>query len=351
MKKKNLLAVLLFGLTAFPMQLAYACTRVVYLGPNGMVITARSMDWQTDLGSNLWSFPRGMKRDGAAGPNSIRWSSRYGSVITAAFEACSADGMNEKGLVANLNYLAESVYPTPNTSDTRKPISVSAWLQYALDNYATVNEAVTALQAEPLYVVAVATPDGHAGSVHLALSDATGDSAIFEYVGGKLVIHHGREYQVMTNSPVYDQQLALAAYWQQIGGTVMLPGTNRAADRFTRASFYINAIPKTAKATEAVASVFSVIRNCSVPLGISTSGQPNISSTIWRTVADHKNQRYYFESTRSPSIFWVDLASIDFKESASVKRLEISDGSIHTGNAAGKFEKREAFKFLSAEIK
>ena len=164
-----------------------------------------------------------------------------------------------KGVTANLLYLAESNYPTPAANDARKPISVSAWLQYALDNYATVQEAVTALRAEPLYVVAVATPDGRAGSVHLALSDPTGDSAIFEYVGGKLVIHHGREYQVMTNSPIYDQQLALAAYWQQIGGTVMLPGTNQAADRFTRASFYINAIPKTSKATEAVASVFSVI--------------------------------------------------------------------------------------------
>ena len=36
----------------------------------------------------------------------------------------------------------------------------------------------------------------------------------------------------MTNSPKYDQQLALNEYWKQIGGTVMLPGTNRAADRF-----------------------------------------------------------------------------------------------------------------------
>jgi penicillin V acylase-like amidase (Ntn superfamily) len=351
MKIKTTLAVLALGLAALPIPLSHACTRVVYLGPEGMVITARSMDWQSDLGSNLWSFPRGMARDGAAGPNSIRWTSRYGSVIAAAFEACSADGMNEKGLVANLLYLAESTYPTPAANDARKPISVSAWLQYALDNYATVQEAVTALRAEPLYVVAVATPDGHAGSVHLALSDPTGDSAIFEYVGGKLVIHHGREYQVMTNSPIYDQQLALAAYWQQIGGTVMLPGTNRAADRFTRASFYINAIPKTSKATEAVASVFSVIRNCSVPLGISTPGQPNISSTLWRTVSDHKNLRYYFESTRSPSIFWVDLTSLDFKEGASVKRLKLSDGAILAGNAADKFEKAEAFKFLTAEVK
>ena len=82
--------------------------------------------------------------------------------------------------------------------------------------------------------------------MHLAISDPSGDSAIFEYIDGKLVIHHGRQYQVMTNSPVYDQQLALDAYWQQIGGTTMLPGTSRAADRFVRASFYIDAIPQTA---------------------------------------------------------------------------------------------------------
>ncbi|MFR4026104.1 MAG: linear amide C-N hydrolase [Alistipes indistinctus] len=68
-------------------------------------------------------------------------------------------------------------------------------------------------------------------------------------------------------------------YWRTIGGTTFLPGTNRAADRFVRASFYIDAIPKVKDSREAVAAVFSVIRNCSVPLGISTPGEPNISST------------------------------------------------------------------------
>jgi penicillin V acylase-like amidase (Ntn superfamily) len=58
------------------------------------------------------------------------------------------------------------------------------------------------------------------------------DSAIFEYVQGKLVIHHGRKYQVMTNSLTFDEQLALSTYWEQIGGLTMLLGTNRAADRF-----------------------------------------------------------------------------------------------------------------------
>ena len=155
----------------------------------------------------------------------------------------------------------------------------------------------------------------------------------------------------MTNSPTYDQQLALDGYWSQIGGTVMLPGTNRAADRFVRASFYIKAIPQTADVKEAVASCFGVIRNVSVPLGISTPGQPNISSTLWRTVSDHKNRRYYYESTRSPSVFWVDLSDVDFNAGMPVKKLTVSDGTIYSGNAAANFEATEPFKFLPAPVK
>ena len=211
-------ATLSLSVAFMPMQAAYPCTRAVYLGPEDTIITTRSMDWKTDLGSNLWAFPRGMQRDGAAGPTAIRWTSKYGSVVATAFDAVTADGMNEKGLVANLLYLAEADYVKPAPGDKRLPLSVAAWTQYALDHYATVAEAVAALRAEPFYVVPVVSPDGAAGTVHLSISDAAGDSAIFEYVDGKLVIHHGRQYQVMTNSPVYDQQLALDAYWKQIGG-------------------------------------------------------------------------------------------------------------------------------------
>ena len=96
-------------------------------------------------------------------------------------------------------------------------------------------------------------------TLHLALSDASGDSAIVEYIDGEQVIHHGREFQVMTNSPIFDKQLAISEYWKEIGGTVMLPGTNRAADRFVRASFYIDAVPKTADPLEAVAVALGVL--------------------------------------------------------------------------------------------
>lgn len=324
------------------------CTRVVYLGPDDTVITARSMDWKADMGTNLWAFPRGMERDGAVGPNPITWTSKYGSVVAACFDNGSADGMNEAGLVANMLYLVETEYPTPTEDDRRKSLSLTAWLQYVLDNYDTVGEAVEKLEKEPFYIVPCKSPDWEEtkaeGTTHLSISDHTGDSAIFQYIDGKLNIHHNREYQVMTNSPPYDQQLALNQYWEQIGGTTMLPGTNRAADRFVRASFYIKAITQTSNINEAIAGAFSVIRNTSVPLGISTEGQPNIASTIWRTVADQKNKRYFYESTRHPNVFWVDFSDMDFTK--ETKKLTLTDNTVFAGNVAEKFVPAEPFSFV-----
>src|SRR5271165_6611785 len=109
-----------------------ACTRTLYTGADNTVITGRNMDWDEDMGSNLWAFPAGLKRDGAAGPNSIQWTSKYGSVITSSYEVGS---------------LAESDYGKPDGS--RPLLSIAAWWQYALDNYATVAEAVEALAKEP----------------------------------------------------------------------------------------------------------------------------------------------------------------------------------------------------------
>lgn len=46
---------------------------------------------------------------------------------------------------------------------------------------------VTVLQLEPLYVVPMMTPDGNLGALDQEISDTTGDSAIFEHLGGKLI--------------------------------------------------------------------------------------------------------------------------------------------------------------------
>lgn len=275
----------------------------------------------------------------------MQWTSKYGSVIASGYDICSTDGVNEAGLAANLLWLAESQYPKPGADGPG--ISLALWAQYVLDSFGSVAEAVTALTATPLAVQTAGVPgQDRLATLHLSMSDKTGDSAIVEYIDGQQVIHHSRDYQVMTNSPIFEKQLAVEEYWKGIGGTVMLPGTNRAADRFVRASFYINAIPKTDDPLLAVAEVLSVVRNASVPYGISTADEPNISSTRWRTVVDHKSLRYVFESALAPNTFWVDLKNFDFTKCS---KLDLGQGekSVFAGDASGHFAVAEPFDFMA----
>lgn len=331
------------------------CTRVLFTGEQNTVITGRGMDWNEDLSSDLWSFPRGMKKTSPGSKNPVTWVSKYGSVAVAAYNAATADGMNEKGLVANLLYLAEAQYGNP---DNRPVLSIALWVQYVLDNFATVSEAVANLQQDSFRIGPFMTPNGRPASMHLSIADPTGDSAIVEYLDGKVVIHHGKQYQVMTNSPVFDQQLALNAYWKHIGGMTFLPGTISAADRFVRVSFfndalpktvdknYINAVPDKAFENQALASVLGAVRAVGVPLGINSPTEPNISSTIWRTISDHKNLHYYFDSAMSPCICWVNLKKINFDASQQPKKLPLANGVIQSGESSEKFVAAPMFEFF-----
>jgi penicillin V acylase-like amidase (Ntn superfamily) len=348
--------VTVFGGSGTP---AKACTRAVYLGTENVVITGRSMDWAEDIYSNAWVFPRGIARDGATGANTVKWTSKYGSLVVSGYDAGTADGINEQGLVANLLYLAESDYGKPKSGEAT--ISIMAWAQYVLDTYGSVSEVVDGLRAEPFEVIAPTLPNGKGAQLHLAVSDPSGDSAIFEYLGGKLVIHHDRKFQVMTNSPSFDEQLAIETYWKGVNPLTFLPGSISAADRFVRTSFLITAIPKqadphTIKAVpggtyenQAVAAVLGVMRSVSTPLGISHPDKPNLASTLWRTVYDQKNKVFFFDSATSPNAFWVPLADLDFSKGAPVKKLTMAGGKVYAGNASSKFETATAFKFSSVE--
>ena len=284
-----------------------ACTRAVYIGPEQMVITGRTMDWKEDIMSNIYVFPRGMKRAGYNKGETVNWTSKYGSVIATGYDIGTCDGINEKGLVASLLFLPESVYSLPG--DTRPVMGISIWTQYVLDNFATVHEAVEELKKEIFRIDAPRMPNnGPESTLHLAITDETGNTAILEYLDGKLNIHEGKEY--------------------------------------VRASFYIKAIPQTSDAKIAVPSVLSVMRNVSVPLGINTPDKPHISSTRWRSISDQKNKVYYFESTLTPNLFWLDLKKIDFSPSAKVKKLPLSNGEIYAGDAIKDLRDSKPFDFL-----
>jgi penicillin V acylase-like amidase (Ntn superfamily) len=110
------------------------------------------MDWKNDVATNLWVLPRGIERSGQAGENSIKWTAKYGSVVATGYDVSTTDGVNDAGLMANVLWLVESEYP--KFDGKGKPgLTIAAWAQYALDNFATVAEAVKVLEREPFIIV------------------------------------------------------------------------------------------------------------------------------------------------------------------------------------------------------
>lgn len=331
---------------------ALACSRVLWNDNGQAVVVGRNMDWPEDTRSDLWAFPRGIARTGLSGDgNSATWTSKYGSVVASAFGAATSDGMNEKGLVVNLLWLTEADY---GERDPKVPgLSLSLWGQYLLDNFASVNEAVAAIERHEVQILPVHVPgSGEAATIHIALADATGDSAIVEFVdGGAARIHHGRQYTVMTNSPPFPEQLANLKKYQGFGGTEPLPGSTDQADRFVRASFYIEHMLPPHDLRETVAGVLSIMRNVAQPLTTSDDpAHPETSNTVWRTVADATDRIYFFESTHSPNIVWVDLDELDLAAGAPTLKLGLADNPDLVGDVSGAFKPSAPLPFLKGEF-
>ncbi|MCW8128549.1 linear amide C-N hydrolase [Microbulbifer halophilus] len=320
------------------------CTRTLWLNSGQGVIAGRNMDWAQSLGTNLWILPAGAKREGIEkDPNPLTWQSKYASLVATAYDLATVDGLNEQGLAAHVLWLAESDY---GERDTSQPgLSISLWAQYFLDQFSTVADCVASMEEQPLQVCPQSDPvSGRWSTVHLALDDATGDSAIIEYIGGVMKVHHSRDYTVMTNSPPFDEQLTHLTQYKGFGGQQPLPGTTEAADRFVRASYYLEKLPTADSPERAYAALLSVMRNAAQPFGVADPARPHISMTIWRTLIDLKKRLYAFESSFSPDIVWV---SLDRMNLSKCQKLDLSQKGL-VGDVGNLFKETPPFTFMSA---
>jgi choloylglycine hydrolase len=159
----------------------------------------------------LTVLSRGLPHDGGriAGADIVRehplrWTSRYGSLVTTVYGVGTADGLNERGFSAHMLYLTAA--DDGRRDGARPGLHAGLWAQYLLDNAADVGEALTLLDRVQ---IVMAEARGTKATVHLAIEDASGDSAVIEFVGGQQVLHHGRDVRIMTNDPPYDEQLGL----------------------------------------------------------------------------------------------------------------------------------------------
>lgn len=324
---------------------ALACSRILWNDNGRSVLVGRNMDWFEDLKSNLWVLPRGMKRDGLAAKNPLTWKSRYGSVVITGYDCVSADGLNEESLAVHMLYLSEA--KTGARGESVPGLCMSMWAQYYLDNFATVADAVADLEKRPYQLIMSVEPmSGAPTTIHLALNDKSGDSAILECINGEIRVYHDRKYTVMTNEPAFDKQLENLKRYRGFGGAEPLPGTAEPDDRFVRGAYYVARLPKPQTDRAAVAALMSVMRNVSSPFGIAEPGRPNVSATLWRTVSDLTHGVLYYDSVVSPRIFWIETSKLNFDAGQPVRKLALADDSDLSGDVSAKFEPAEMFSFL-----
>lgn len=316
---KNKSASLLVVIFLTASQTAQANTIAFWNDNDQAKVVARSMDLSENESPLLRSSPRGLTRIGDLSKNHASWTAKYGSVVVTAYNTNAAtDGINDQGLAVHLLPIEQVHY---GERDLNLPtLSNGLWVQYLLDNYKTVNEALASLNQ--YQIVQSKIGDKELPS-QLALQDATGDSAIIEFVDGKTKIYHGKQYNVATNQPGLDLQIASLKKYKPFGGELELPGSQDANSRFIRTASYLKDQPKPTNHAEVIAGVNAVITTAMVPHGSSTT------PTRWVATSDLSNQVFYFNPTNTPNVLWVDLKKLNLKEQAPIMILDPKQANMN----------------------
>jgi choloylglycine hydrolase len=306
---------------------AHACTRMFWNDNGKAMLVARTMDLEQSDQAKFVVYPRGLSRDGLPGDkgNSLRWKSRYGSAVVTAFGVATTSGMNEKGLSADLLNLEGTRY---EPRDEKRPGVSALWAQYFLDNCSSVKEALAAMKNFQVVPQKVA---GRHWPIHLSLEDATGDSAVVEFLDGKMNVHHGHQFTVLTNEPPLEEQIGNLKNYQCFGGQLPMPGNIDPRSRFARAYYFLKSLPKPANELGAVADLSGVARTVMTPPGavpIPGSNPETSWHTLWMSVADLTNKVFYFQSASSPNAYRVEFAKLNLAHGSPVLCADAYDQTL-----------------------
>ena len=319
-----------------------ACSRVLYKGLDNLFIVARSLDWKTPIPTNLYVYPQGSKWESSNLPNSIKWTSKYGAVYAVSYDGGVTEGMNEKGLVVNGLFCKGTVYNDENAPH-KYQMSLAVFVAWMVGQCATTDEVCELLRNSDFDIQGATFDGGTVSALHWGVTDSTGKSVIFEFDHGKINIHDMGDYLAMTNDPQWPAMTAIIDYWNKKGGKNTLPGTVSSPDRCVRANYFAHHVKAVADPDLAVAIAKSVIVPSCVPYTYEIEDEPNVSSTQWRTYANLRDARYYFDLCTNPGYYYIDLKTLDLRKGAPVLKLHTDRTSDLVGCANSRLEKSAPF--------
>jgi choloylglycine hydrolase len=230
-----------------------------------------------------------------------RWISRYASVnFSFVHVGFVWTGMNEKGLVISMMGIPEASSPT---LDERPPLVDGFWIQYMLDNCATVDEVLTAAQN-----LRILTVD------HYHIADRFGNSAALEFIGGEEIVYRGDSFpvSVLTNS-TYGESLR---HWIQYRERPFFT-PNGSLRRFHIAAERLQDFTSRDEdsAIEYAFETLHEIRSERI------YGYPH--TTQWSIVFDAKNRKIFFRTYSHPGIKTFELRNFDFSCNEKVQMLDV----------------------------
>jgi len=341
-----LLGALMISLVLAP---AESCTGIKLKADDGTFVHARTLEFATNLKSDVIVVPRGYARIGTTpdGKAGIKWTAKYASVgANGSGQPYIFDGLNEKGLAAGLFYFPTSAgynaYTPSDAPNTLAPWQLGSWI---LENFASVDELKSNINK--VVVPAVVFKDwGIAPEVHYAVQDSSGRCVVIEYVGGKLQ-WHDNELGVLTNSPAFDWHITnLRNYlnfsvtnappvklgaltlnpFGQGSGMLGMPGDFTPPSRFVRAVAFTQSAFPCKTNDEVILQAFHILNNFDIPRGstreqgIDSQGNEMADYTQWTSAKDLKAQRFYFRTFQDSQIRMVELSKFnpEAKEIATV---------------------------------
>jgi choloylglycine hydrolase len=275
---------------------AAACTTFCY-ADGGTLVFGRNYDWNIGDGLVVVNKRNVLKR-ALVEPVPAQWTSKFGSITFNQYgREFPTGGMNEKGLVVELMWLDEAQYPA---GDGRGALPTLQWIQYQLDNSATVKDV---LLTDRLVRIAF---NGSA-KIHFLVADATGDVATIEFLHGLMVAHRGEHlpYPVLTNDTYEKSEEYAGKVGKQTGKSAA-----SSLARFARAASY----EKNAKTpADAVQHAFAMLDD--VAQG---------DHTQWSIVYDIKDRRAYFRTHAARDIRWIDMDGLPFDCNTPVSVLDMN---------------------------
>lgn len=227
----------------------------------------------------------------------LEWVSKYGSItINNIGREFPARGMNEEGLVIGEMTLSETEFPMP---DSRSPVANLQWVQYILDNCATI-EAV--IEANSKIRIA---PDSYPS--HFLIADNSGNCITMEWLDGKLVYHKGKDLPVavLTNSK-YEESVK---YYNERHFSLF--NRNSSNNRFSRAAKMLKKY-KASVDNPPLKYAFDILDSVA-----------STDFTKWSLVFDIKNNIFYFRTHENRDNGFIDFKSADFSCETPVQTFNI----------------------------